>query len=330
MKNMKRKINVQIIAIIVVLTGCSPHFHLDFMGKDRIREVVLIESKARDKILVIDINGPISTAASPGIFSREANLLSTIYYRLKKASEDPNVKGIILRLDTPGGEGTASDIIYHEILRFREKTRIPVVALMMGVAASGGYYAACGCDFIMAHPTSITGSIGVIAVLPGFKEVLDKIGVRVNIIKSGKMKDAGSPWKDLSQEERAYIQDMVDELYRNFLQVVYRSRKAHLSMEDIEKIADGRVFQAKKALELKLIDDIGYFDDALQKVLSLASLREARVIAYTYYPLKKTDIYANEAASGNPFSLEIKPFENLLPSLKTGFYYLWLPGLEEK
>ncbi len=329
MAYVKGKIILMIISIILVFSSCSPHIHLDFLGTDRIQEVVLVESKAKEKILVIDLNGPIGIDQTPGILKREGNLLSTIYYRLKKASQDHYVKGIILRLDTPGGEGTASDIIYNEILRFKEKTGIPVLALMMGVAASGGYYVACGCDFIMAHPTTITGSIGVIAILPGIKEMLNKIGIEVNVIKSGKMKDAGGPWKDLSQEERAYYQDMVDELYHDFLQVVHRSRKDFLSMEEIKKIADGRVFHAKKALELKLIDAVGYFDDALKKILSLASIRDANVIAYTYHPAKKTNIYANEATRDKPLSLEIKPFENLLPSLKTGIYYIWLPGLEE-
>jgi protease IV len=323
----KGKIIVTIISIIMAFSACSPHIHLDFLGTPHIQEVVLMESKAKAKILVIDLNGPIGIDQSPGILKREGNLLSTIYYRLKKASQDPHVKGIILRLDTPGGEGTTSDIIYNEILRFKEKTGIPVLALMMGVAASGGYYVACGCDFIMAHPTTITGSIGVIAILPGFKEVLNKIGIEVNVIKSGKMKDAGGPWKDLSQEERAYYQEMVDELYHGFLEVVHRSRKELLSMEEIKKIADGRVFHAKKALNLKLIDAVGYFDDALQKILSMASIRDANVIAYTYHPAKKTNIYASEAIRDKPLSLEIKPFENLLPSLKTGIYYIWYPGM---
>ncbi len=326
--NVKEKIILVIIFIIVlVLSGCAPHIHLDFMGKDRMQEVVLIKSKAKEKILVIDLNGPIAVKHNPGILNRGGDLLSKVYFRLKKASEDPMVRGIIMRLDTPGGESTASDIIYNEILRFKEKTKIPVVALMMGVAASGGYYVACGCDTIIAHPTSITGSIGVIAVLPGVKKMLNKVGIEVNIIKSGKMKDAGSPFKDLSEEERAYIQEMVDEFYRNFLQVVLRNREPFLSMEEIKKVADGRVYHAKKALELKLIDEIGYFDDALKKVFKLASIQDANLIAYTYHPLRKTNIYANSSSQGNPFSLEIKAFENLFPSLKTGFYYLWLPHL---
>ncbi len=323
---MKKKI-IYIVAltIVLVLSGCAPHIHIDFMGKDRMQEVVLIESKAKEKILVIDLNGTIVTQQNPGILNRGGDLVSKIYYRLKKASEDHLIKGIILRLDTPGGEGTASDIIYNEVLRFKEKTGVPVVALMMGTAASGGYYIACGCDFIIAHPTTITGSIGVIAILPEVKKVLEKVGIEVNVIKSGKMKDAGSPLKDLSEEEKTYFQEMVDEMYQNFLRVVHQNRKEVLSLEEIKTLADGRVFHARKALELKLIDEIGYFDAALKKVLELASIPDADVIAYTYHPLKKTNIYANAASQGNPLSVEIKPFENLLPSLKTGFYYLWLP-----
>jgi len=327
-KTMKEKVIWVIVFIMVlVFSGCATHIHLDFMGKDRMKEVVLVKSKAKEKILVIDLNGPIAIKHNPSILNRGGDLLSKIYYRLKKASEDPMVRGIILRLDTPGGEGTASDIIYNEILKFKEKTDIPVVALMMGVAASGGYYVACACDTIIAHPTTVTGSIGVIAVLPEVKKMLDKIGIEVNIVKSGKMKGAGNIFKELSMEERAYIQEMVDEFYQNFLQVVLRNRKSFLSITEIKKIADGRVYHAKKALELKLIDEIGYFDDAFKKVLKLASIKDASVIAYTYHPLKKSNIYAPSSSQGNPFSLEIRAFENLLPSLKTGFYYLWLPHI---
>jgi protease-4 len=294
------------------------------MGKDRMQEVVLIDSSTKEKVLVIDINGPISTQRTPGLLNREGDLLSRVYSRLRKASLDPNVKGVILRLDTPGGEGTASDIIYNEVLRFKQKTRLPVVASMMGVAASGGYYIACASDFIFAHPTTITGSIGVIAILPGFKKAMDKIGVEVNVIKSGKMKDAGSPFKEMSIEEKEYFRDMIDNMYRKFLDVVYANRKDHLSKDAIKKLADGRVFHAQKALELKLIDRIGYFNDALDKVLEMANIRDAKVIAYTYHPLKKTNIYANATTAENPLSLNVPLLQNLFPYLKTGIYYLWL------
>ncbi|MCK5057736.1 MAG: signal peptide peptidase SppA [Candidatus Aminicenantes bacterium] len=323
---MKNKILLSIMLVVWFgMTGCAPHIHIDFMGKEDIREVQLIKSKVKEKILVIDLNGTITTQQNPGLLNRGGDLLSNIYYRLQTASRDPLVKGVILRIDSPGGDGTTSDIILHEILQFRKKTNIPVVALMMGVAASGGYYVACGCDTIIAHPTTITGSIGVIAVLPGLKGMLDKIGVEINIIKSGKMKDVGSPFKDLTQEGRTYIQDMVDQMYRKFLQVVHHNRKAFLSMAEIENLADGRVYHAQQALDLKLIDEIGYFDAALKRTLSLAKIPAANVVAYTYHPKRKTNIYANVNQQGNPLTVEIDALKHLLPTLKTGFYYLWLP-----
>ena len=163
---------ILIVSLIIWISGCATHFHLDFMGKDTLQEVILIKNPTKDKILILDVSGIISTSLNPGLFSRESDILSKVYYRLEKASEDKNVKAIILRLDTPGGEVTASDIIYNEILKFKEKTNIPVVGLMMGVAASGGFYIASACDFILAHPSTITGSIGVISIFPNLEDLL--------------------------------------------------------------------------------------------------------------------------------------------------------------
>jgi len=313
------------VTLSLLLSGCAPHFHLDFLGKDKIQEVILIKSRAKDKILVLDVSGIIGTSLSSGMFEREKDLLSMVYYRLEKASEDKAVKAVILRLDTPGGEATASDILYNEILKFKEKTDVPVVGLMMGMAASGGYYIASACDHVIAHPSTITGSIGVISIFPNLQELFTKIGVKVNVIKSGKMKDSGSAFRDLTEEEKEVFQGIIDELYKNFLDVVYEKRKDALSFEKLKKIADGRVYTARQAYDLKLIDEIGYFDSALQKALSLGRLKEAKVIAYTYYPKRKTNIYAT---SLKKFSLlEGKDLEDMLQSLKSGFYYLWLPQL---
>lgn len=322
----KKTTYIAAILAVLVLVNCSPHIHIDFLGEDRMEEVVLIQGNSDNKILVIDVNGPIATIQAPGVFNREGDLLSSIYSRLNMAARDPNVRGIILRLDTPGGEGTASDIIYNEINRFRKRTGVPVTAMMMSVAASGGYYIACACDTIVAHPSTITGSIGVIAILPGFKTVLEKIGITVNVIKSGKMKDAGSPFKDMSDEDRSYFQNMIDSFYRRFLEVVHQNRKDHLSMDEIEKLADGRVYSGDEALKQKLVDHTGYFQDAIDKTKELAKITDASVIAYTYYPKRKTNIYANAAGPQNPVSLDIPMLKSLVPQLKTGIYYLWMPG----
>ncbi len=321
---MKKNI-ILIIVFSLLLSACAPHIHFDILGKEEIQEVTLVKSRAKEKILILDISGLISSSLNTGTFSKEGDILSRVYYRLKKASEDKMVKAVILRLDTPGGEVTASDILYNEILNFKEKTGKPVLGLMMGLAASGGYYIASACDYIIAHPSTITGSIGVISIFPNLEELFAKIGIKVNVIKSGKMKDSGSTFRDLTIEEKKIFQDIVDELYQKFLDVVYQKRKNSLSLEELKKIADGRVYTARQAYELKLIDEIGYFDSALMKTLALASLREAKVISYTYYPGRKTTIYASSLEKSSLF--ERKSFEDLLRSLKSGFYYLWLPQL---
>lgn len=319
-----KKILCLIPILLFALAACAPHFHLDFLGKEKIVEVELLRSKAKEKVLIVDVDGIISSSVNPGLLAREGDILSRVYYRLEKAAGNKSIKGVILRLDTPGGEVTASDILYNEILKFKEKTGLPVVGLMMGLAASGGYYVASACDYIIAHPSTITGSIGVISIFPNLQELFSKIGLKMNVIKSGKMKDSGGFWRDLSEEEKKVFQGIINELYQKFLDTIYKNRSEFLSREELEKIADGRVYTASQAYNLKLIDEVGYFDQALQKILSLASLEEAKVISYTYYPKQKTNIYATRLASHSFF--ESLNQEDLF-FLKSGFYYLWFPQL---
>jgi protease-4 len=316
-----------LLIMVFALFACSPQFHLDFMGKQRIEEVELVKSRAKEKILLLDISGLIGTSMSQGIFDREGDVLSQVYFRLKKAAEDNMVKGVILRLDTPGGEVTASDIIYHEILNFKQRTGIPVVALMMGLAASGGYYIASACDYLMAHPSTLTGSIGVISLFPNLEGLFEKVGVQVQVIKSGALKDSGSVFRQMTPEERDVFQKIIEEYHQNFQDVVYENRKEHLSLEDLKKIADGRVLTASQALEARLIDEIGYFDKALKTILDFASLQEAKVVSYTYFPNRKTNIYATNLKSESP--LDSISFREVVQSLKSGFYYLWHPQLND-
>jgi len=316
-----------IMILSTAFFACSPHFHLDFIGKEQIEEVVLVKSRVKEKILLLDISGMIGASLRPGVFDREGDMMSQVYLRLKEASEDPMVKGVILRLDTPGGEVTASDIIYHEILNFKKRTGRPVLALMMGLTASGGYYIASACDHLIAHPSSLTGSIGVISLFPNLEGLFEKVGVQVQVIKSGELKDSGSAFREMTDQEREIFQEIVREYHRSFQDIVYANRKDVLSIEDLEKIADGRILTASQALEAKLIDEIGYFDRALEVILDLAGLPEANVIAYTYYPQKKTNIYATVLNGG--IRLESLPFREVVQSLKSGFYYLWHPQLND-
>jgi protease-4 len=319
---MKRTL-VLLPVLAAVLAACSPQIRIDLLGEDKLQEVVLVPSAAREKVLMIDVDGLISSALETGIFAREKSVVARVFERLERAAADPWVKAVILRLDTPGGEVTASDIVYHEVLRFKERTRLPVVGLMMSVAASGGYYIASACDVIVAHPSTLTGSIGVISIFPSVEALMAKVGVKVNIIKSGPAKDSGSPFRDMTDDEKKLFQGIIDEYYEGFLAVVARGRKGKIQAADLRTIADGRVYTAPQALKLGLIDAIGYFDDAFGKARDLASLKSARLVSYTYFPKTKTNVYAGQLADLSP--LDAKVIASMIGALKTGFYYLWLP-----
>ena len=313
-------------SLILFLCGAGCHVHLDMLGKDKMEEVTLSDSRAKDKILLLDISGIIGVMQDTGIFPRkDGNILSQVYYRLEKATDDGRVKGIILRLDTPGGEVTASDILYNEIREFRARTEIPVVALMMGLSTSGGYYIASACDHIAAHPSTITGSIGVISIFPNIEELFSKVGVEMTVIKSGQMKDSGSPFREMNNEEKAVFQDIVDGFHENFLEAVAAGRESRISPDRLRALADGRIYTAPQALKEGLIDSIGYFDEARDKVLELAGISDAKVVSYSYYPKTKTNIYATRL--DNFMSLDSSEIRQMMQTLKSGFYYLWIPQL---
>jgi protease IV len=311
--------------LAAALAGCSPRISLDLLGEDKLKEVVLMPSPARDKVVMIDIDGTISAALETGFLSREKSVVARVFERLERAAADPTVRAVILRLDTPGGEVTASDIIYHEILRFKERTGRPVIGLMMSVAASGGYYIASACDFIIAHPSTLTGSIGVISVFPSVEALMTKVGVKVAVIKSGPAKDSGSPFRDMTEDDRKLFQGIIDEYYEGFLAVVARGRKGKVKEADLRTIADGRVYTAPQALKLGLIDGLGYFEDAFGKARDLAGIERASLVAYTYFPKTKTNIYASQLGDFSP--TDAKVLEAIAGALKTGFYYLWLPQM---
>jgi protease-4 len=312
-----------VFALAAALAACSPRISLDLLGEDKLREVVLLPGPARDKVLMIDIDGTISAALETRFLSREKSVVARVFERLERAAADPSVKAILLRLDTPGGEVTASDIIYHEILRFKERTGRPVIGLMMSVTASGGYYIASACDLIIAHPSTLTGSIGVISVFPSVESLMAKVGVKVNVIKSGPAKDSGSPFRDMTEDEKKVFQGIIDEYYENFLAVVARGRMGKVAEDDLRTIADGRVYTAPQAMKLGLIDGVGYFEDAYGKARDLAGIESARLVAYTYFPKTKTNVYASRLGDFSP--ADVKVLEAIAGALKTGFYYLWLP-----
>ena len=233
-----------------------------------------------DKIALIDVDGMIMNARTTGLFSTGDNPVSLFRERLVAAAPASPVKAVVLRINSPGGAVTASDIMYRDLLNFRRETGKPVVACMMDVAASGGYYLAMGCDRIYAHSTTVTGSIGVIMSLYNATGLLKMAGVKTEPIKSGPNKDIGNPGRPMTDEERAILQGMVNGFYQQFVDVVSKSRKEHLTREQVLALADGRVYTGVEAHKLGLVDEVGYLEDALKCALDMACLKDAAVVAY--------------------------------------------------
>jgi protease-4 len=199
-----------------------------------------------DKVGIVEIYGEIFDSRP---FARD----------LERMIELSAVKAIVVRIESPGGAVAASQEIYSTLKRAREK--LPIVVSMGNIAASGGYYAAIGADSIIANPGTTTGSIGVITGVTMLYRLTEKIGMDMEMIKSGKYKDTGNPFRQMTPEDRKYLQGWVDDTYEQFVQAVAEER--HLSLEAVKKIADGRVFTGRQALALGLIDKLGDFQDAV-------------------------------------------------------------------
>jgi protease-4 len=298
-------------------------------GED-LKEVTL-EGREAGKVLVIPVRGFLSDDPKAGLLGSRPSTVQHIVAQLRLAEKDDEIKALLLEIDSPGGTVTASDILYHEIMRFKEKRGVKVVAAFLDVAASGGYYVAQSSDLIVAHPTSITGSVGVIFMTPKVVGLMEKLGVGVEVSKSGKEKDIGSPFRASTADERRIFQGLTDDLAGRFLTLVRTHRK--LSASAYTEISTGRIFAGREALELGLVDRIGYLADALAAARALAGLPEdARVVAYRHRKQEHDNLYNTAAAMNGSAGMSLIDLNlpKVLPSLGPGFYYLWLPAGEGK
>jgi protease-4 len=248
---------------------------------DALEEKIIEEGSGPGKILLIDVDGPISNRPKKTLtgFEHETGMVDRIREILKKADEDKNIKGILLRINSPGGTVTSSDIIYHEIKSFKERNNLKVYVCVVDIAASGGYYVAMAGDTIMMHPTSLTGSIGVLAMKVNLKGLMGKIGVEWEMVKSADKKDFMSPFRPLSDEERKLFQETIDRYYERFVEIVALNRH-QLNIEGARELADGRIYDARQALEYHLIDYIGYVEDAVELVKKELNQPHLRVVTY--------------------------------------------------
>ncbi|HSO19850.1 MAG TPA: signal peptide peptidase SppA, partial [Desulfosarcina sp.] len=235
----------------------------------------------------------------------------------------------LFKVDTPGGTTTASDMLYHEIVRFKQRTGKKVVVCMMNLATSGGYYVSLPADVIIAHPTTVTGSVGVVLMRPQVSGLLEKIGVSVQVNKSGENKDMGSPFRPITPAEEHMLQELTDGLGRRFVDLVRQHRG--LDGDRLATVADARVFLADAALAAGLVDKIGYLQDAVDAARTIAGLdADARVVAYrrTVYPDDNlyNDLTTGTLADTKALFVDSGLIGDLL-SLDAGFYYLWPQAL---
>ena len=190
--------------------------------------------------------------------------------QMERLERDATVRAVVVRLDSPGGGVAASQEMYEAVRKIREQGK-PVVASMAGVAASGAFYVACAADSIVSNPGTLTGSIGVIMSFPNTEELFRKVGVRLEVVKTGKFKDVGSIWRPMTEDERNLLQDVLTNVYDQFIEAISDGRS--LNREDILPYADGRVFTGDQALEYGFVDRLGDLDDAIQMAAKMGGIR---------------------------------------------------------
>ena len=277
-----------------------------------------VEGRGGDKVAVIEIQGEIVSSAE-GIPASFASVTAAeeLTSQLRQARRDDSVRAVVLRLNTPGGSVVASDEVLAELRDVRRSGK-PIVAYLGEMAASGGYFIATGADRIVANASSLTGSIGAIMVLFNLEEAAGKLGVQPVVIKAGRYKDIGSPFRDMGREERGILQELIDAARRRFVEVVAQGRG--LSLPRVQRIADGRIVSGDQAKRLRLVDSLGVFDDAVRLSQRLAGLEDARVVEYRE-ERSLLDLFLGVPASVDPVESVQRSFGATGPALK----YLYTP-----
>lgn len=329
---------------VLVAPACAPRqvmIDLSPRGPELTRSTVIVETGIfGDRVALIDVSGIMLNSEQPQLFGAGEHPVSLLYEQLQHAAADKRVRAVVLRLNTPGGTVTASDAMYREVQRFRQHTGMPVVALMMDVAASGGYYLACASDAIVAYPTSLTGSIGVIVQTFSVKRGMELIGIDSETIVSGPQKDVGSPFATITDEHRQILQNLVDDYHERFMEVV-RENRPRIDQDIFDEVADGRVVSGDRATELGLVDQTGDIHDAFALAKNLAGIDRADLVRYhrprahvrSPYASASPRISADAPTASTTDRYQINLFQFNLDNLSAvgaspGIYYLWRPDAQ--
>lgn len=265
----------------------------------------------------IAVEGVILREVEQGLFATPLNMVDSVLAQIRAARADSDVRAIILEVDSPGGGITASDEIYRALVDFRDSdTNRVVVVFMRDLAASGGYYVSMGGNWLIAQPTTVLGSIGVIIQTLNLKGLSEKIGITDVTIKSGDNKDLLNPFTEVDPKQRALLQEMIDGMFEHFLGIVAHNRPM-IPADKLRTLADGRLFVAQQALNLKLVDQIGYWDDVLAKTAELLDVESVKVVRYEQH----IDFWTWLMTVRSP----IQPTRWLSLHARPRFLYLWAP-----
>lgn len=232
------------------------------------------------KLLLIEIDGLIGPGDPASLLGFESEgTVARVAEELDRARRDDSLRGVLVRIQSPGGDATSSDVVYAELMRFKQERRIPVVAHLYGLAASGGYYVAMAADEIVAEPTTVTGSIGVIFTNLSFAGLMERLGIEDQTVKGGAYKDAGSMLRQQTEEDRAILQGVIDDLHQRFREVVDAGRPK-LDRQRVDALSDGRIYSAPQALENGLVDRIGDVEAAVSTLQARAGVDRSYVVSY--------------------------------------------------
>ena len=315
-----------VILTAVFFTGCA-YVNIPLITTPQPLQEQVIEGKGTAKILLMDITGVISEQDKEKMLTGNVtpSMVAIVRETLQKAVQDPNIAGVIIRIDSPGGTTTASDIIHHEIVRFRAQKKVPVYSCMTGLGASGAYYIAAATDNITAHPMSITGSIAVIMFTVNVEGLMNKIGVRELTFKSGDKKDILSPFRPATPEEKHLVQNIINQMHKRFVDTIMARPGNTLNRKEIEALADGRVYTAEQALAVKLIDRIGYLDDVITEMKKTIGVADARIVTYYQEGDYKGTIYSSSMAQSSRLTRMLTGGNGIDWLGGTQFMYLWKP-----
>lgn len=277
-----------------------------------------VSGSGTEKVAVLPVAGQISSEEATGALATPGATPQTLRNELRQAAEDGSVRAVVLEVNSPGGGVTASAQMRDEIIDFKESSGKPVVVSMGDTAASGGYYISAPADSIVANPSTLTGSLGVIISLLNYEDAQKKIGLQEEVVKSGELKDIGSPANELTPEERGIFQELVNEDYDEFVRVIVEGRG--LPEERVRELADGRIYSGRQAEELGLVDELGDLEAAAGVAQELAGVDGATVVRYTQEP-GLAELLQARLAPQKPDALKVLEEAGLSPSPELQYLY---------